>query len=87
MGIINLFNQLDQGTYETDCLASYLYHNKRRIIVNCDSEGNINEVKYSDLTFGDDQCNELILEDQIVTSVTLESGTISIFCFVWLKLR
>ena len=67
---------LDQGIYETSCLRDGATYAKERTIIVCDKSGNIVELKTSSLQFENDQCNEVVTEQIVVSSVSLLTGTI-----------
>ena len=53
-------------------------YSKARGIIICDKSGNIVELKTSSQQFENDQCNEVITEQVVVSSVSLLTGTIGI---------
>ena len=71
-------SHLDQGIYESSCLRDGATYTKERAIIVCDKSGNIVELKTSSLQFENDQCNEVVTEQIVVSSISLLTGAIGI---------
>ena len=66
---------LDKGTYETECSENAGSFSTERLIIRCDSGGNINEVISYTTTYEQSGCSTILQETSLVSSLSLSSGT------------